>query len=272
MVRVICFLAIIDVMSSFYDLMFEVSNKERVRILRTIEKKRNSFSGIARELDITTQEVSRHFNRLLEAGLTTRDGDGYPSLTPFGSILLRQLEAARFTSDHRDYFVSHKADFLPDIFLSRLGELKGLKFRDDVMVTVSDIIRILQEADEYLLDINVPYVAAAFPHIRDAYDRGISGKFLHGTDLRIPEEMQGARDDSFTDELVREVARKGVYEERYLNVDVMLYMNEKEVAILCFPTLNNQYDFVGFTGDAPSAHEWCRELFYHMWEKGRPIT
>ena len=189
MVRIICFSSIIDMMSSFYDLMFEVSNKERVRILRAIKKKRNSFSGIARELDITTQEVSRHFNRLMEADLTTRDGDGLPSLTPFGSILLRQLEALRFTDNHRDYFVAHRADLLPDMFLSRLGELKGLKFRDDVMVTVSDIIRILQEADEYLLDINVPYVAAAFPHIKDAYDRGIPGKFLHGADLRIPEEM-----------------------------------------------------------------------------------
>ncbi len=272
MVRVICFSMSVDTMSSFYDLMFEVSNEERVRILRVIKKKRNSFSGIARELDITTQEVSRHFNRLMEAGLTTRDRDGYPSLTPFGSILLRQLEALRFTSDHRNYFVSHKADLLPDMFLSRLGELNGLKFRDDVMVTISDIIRIIQEANEYLLDINVPYVAAAFPHIRDAYDRGIPGKFLHGTDLRVPEEMKGARDDSFTDELVREVARKGIYEERYMEVDVMLYMNEKEVAILCFPTLNNQYDFVGFTGDDALAHEWCRNLFYHLWEKGRPIS
>jgi len=259
-------------MSSFYDLMFEVSNEERVRILRVIEKNRNSFSGIARELDITTQEVSRHFNRLMEAGLTTRDRDGYPSLTPFGSILLRQLEAARFTSDHRDYFVSHRGDWLPDMFLSRLGELSGLKFQDDVMVTISDIIRILQEAEEYMFDINIPYVAAAFPHIRDAYDRGIPGKFLHGADLRIPEEMQEAREDSFNDEFVREISRKGVYEERYLETDVMLYMNEKEVAILCFPSLNNQYDFAGFTGDDPLALGWCRDLFHHLWEKGRPIT
>jgi predicted transcriptional regulator len=259
-------------MPDFYDLMFEVSNEERVRILRVIKKKRTSFSGIARELDITTQEVSRHFNRLMEAGLTTRDNDGSPSLTPFGNILLKQLGALRFTSDHREYFAAHRADLLPDTFLSRLGELEGLKFRDDVMVTVSDIIRIIQEADEYLLDINVPYVAAAFPHIRDAYDRGIPGKFLHGADLRVPDEMQRVRKDAFTDEFVEEVAGKGIYEERYLETDVMLYMNEKEVAILCFPALNNRYDFVGFTGDDPKAHGWCRDLFHHLWGKGRQIT
>ena len=129
-------------MPDFYDLMFEVSNEERVRILRVIKGKRTSFSGVARELEITTQEVSRHFNRLMEAGLTTRDKEGFPSLTPFGSILLKQLEATRFTNDHRDYFVAHKANLLPDTFISRMGELNGLRFRDDVMVTVSDIIRI----------------------------------------------------------------------------------------------------------------------------------
>ena len=118
----------------------------------------------------------------------------------------------------------------------------------------------------------MPYVAATFPHIRDAYDRGIPGKFLHGRDLRVPDEMQGVRDESFTDEFVREISRRRVFEERYLETDVVLYMNEKEVAVLCFPTLNNQYDFAGFTGDDPSAHEWCRDLFRHLWKKGHQIS
>jgi predicted transcriptional regulator len=259
-------------MPSFYDLMFEVSNEKRVRLLGAIKKKRNSFSGIARELDITTQEVSRHFNRLMEAGLTSRDREGFPSLTPFGNILLIQLGAARFVSEHRDYFVSHGGDWLPEKFISRLGELSGLRYQEDVMVTISTIIRVIQDAEEYLYDINVPYVAAAFPHIRHAYDRGIPGKFLHGRDLRVPEEMRSVRDESFTDEFVREISRKGVFEERYLDTDVMLYMNEKKVAILCFPTLNDQYDFVGFTGDDASAHEWCSDLFHYLWEKGRLIN
>jgi len=38
---------------------------------------------------------------------------------------------------------------------------------------------------------------AAFPHIRDAYERG------------IPDEMQGVRKDAFTDEFVEEVSGKG---------------------------------------------------------------
>ena len=71
--------------------------------------------------------------------------------------------------------------------------------------------------------------------------------------------------------ILQEIRKKDVYEEKYLEVDLILYMNEKEVAILCFPTLNGDYDFIGFTSRDPESHEWCKDLFYHHWEKARRI-
>lgn len=258
-------------MPDFYDLMFEVSNEERVRILEAIMQERSSFSGLARRLDITTQEVSRHFNRLMEAGLTTRDGKGHPCLTPFGTIVLKQLEAVQFTNYHRDYFVSHVADRIPGSFVTRFGELAGIRYQDDVIRVINDAIRIIDEAEEYILDVNLPYIASAFPHIRDAYERDIKGKFLHGKDLRVPEEMQQVRDESFTDDFIGSLRHKEVYEEKFLEVDFVLYMNEKEVAILCFPMRQGDYDFIGFTGNDPEALEWCKDLFYHYWDQGKRI-
>ena len=139
------------------------------------------------------------------------------------------------------------------------------------MRVINDVIRILDEAEEYLLDVNLPYIASAFPHIRDAYERNVKGKFLHGADLRVPEEMQDVRDQSFTDDFVGSLRHKEVYEEKYLDVDFVLYMNEKEVAILSFPTTQGNYDFIGFTGSDPEAHQWCKDLFYHYWEQGKRI-
>jgi predicted transcriptional regulator len=258
-------------MPDFFDLMFEVSNEERVRILEAIQEERSSFSGLARRLDITTQEVSRHFNRLMEASLTTRDREGYPSLTPFGTLVLKQLEAVQFTNYHRDYFVSHVADKIPRSFVTRFGELAGLKHQDNVMRVITDVIRILDEAEEYVLDVNLPYISSAFPHIRDAYERNIKGKFLHGAGLKLPEEMQGVRDESFTEEFIESLRHREVYEEKYLEVDFVIYMNEKEVAILSFPTTRDDYDFIGFTGSDEEAHQWCKDLFYHYWEQGERI-
>ena len=258
-------------MSDFYDLMFEVSNEERVRLLEAILVEKTSFSGLARRLDITTQEVSRHFNRLMEAGLTTRDKEGYPALTPFGRLILKQLEAVQFTNFHKDYFVSHITDRLPPSLIARFGELGGMSHQEDVMRVIHDVIRIIDEAEEYILDINLPYIASAFPHIRGAYERNIKGKFLHGKDLVIPNEMQRVRGESFTDEFLETLRKKEVYEEKYLDVDIVLYMNEKEVAILSFPTGHGDYDFTGFTSTDKIAHKWCKDLFYHYWEKGKRI-
>lgn len=258
-------------MPDFYDLMFEVSNQERVRILEAIREESSSFSGLARRLDITTQEVSRHFTRLMEAGLTTRDRQGHPSLTPFGILVLKQLEAVQFTNHHRDYFVSHLADRIPDSFVTRFGELSGMRYQDDVMRVIHDVIRIIAEAEEYILDINLPYIAPAFPHIREAYERNIKGKFLHGNDLKVPEEMEHVREKSFTNDFVGVLRKKEIYEEKFLDVDFVIYMNEKEVAILSFPTAQGDYDFIGFTGASPESHQWCKDLFYHYWEKGNRI-
>ena len=38
----------------FHDLMFEVSNEDRVSILRELRKERSTYSDLSRKLDITT--------------------------------------------------------------------------------------------------------------------------------------------------------------------------------------------------------------------------
>ena len=155
----------------FYDVIFKISNEERVNIIKTITTEKTSFSGLARKLGLTTQEVSRHFNRLVESGLATRDNNGYPAPTTYGLIFLRQLHSTMFTTQNKDYFLSHNATALTDKFLSRFGELGGLTYTDDIMVAIHNIIRIIQEAEEYLLDINVPYISWFYAHQSSLQER-----------------------------------------------------------------------------------------------------
>jgi len=252
----------------FYDVMFEVSNQERVNIMKALTQEKTSFSGLARRLDITTQEVSRHFNRLVESGIATRDKDGHPTLTPYGLILLRQLGSTLFTTQNKAYFRSHDASALPDKFLGRFGELNGMAYIDDIMLAIHNSVRIIQEAEEYILDINLPYIASGFPHIKAAYDRGVKGYFLRGADLQVPNEMQDIREEVFPDGFLDYIRREELLMDRFLDVNIILYMNEKEVALLSFPTLNGSYDYRGFTSTDPAALEWCLDLFYHYWEQG----
>lgn len=252
----------------FYDVMFEVSNEEIVNIMKALTQEKTSFSGLARRLNITTQEVSRHFNRLVESGIATRDSGGHPALTPYGILLLRQLGSTVFTTQNKDYFRTHNASALPDKFLGRFGELTEMKYTDDIMLAIHNSVRVIQEAQEYLLDINLPYIASGFPHIKAAYERGVRGYFLRGVDLQVPKEMQDVRQEVFPDDFLDYIRREELLKDRFLEVDIILYMSEKEVALLSFPTANGNYDFRGFTGTDPVALEWCKDLFFYYWEKG----
>jgi len=255
----------------FHDLMFEVSNEDRVNILRELREERSTYSDLSRKLDITTQEVSRHLSRLTENGLTTRRTDGLLELTPYGELVLRQLNAVEFTSKHREYFSNHVLNGLPDKFVSRMGELRGCTLNLDVMVSIHRVQKILQEAEEHVWNLNLPYIASAFPHIRNIFERGIEGRFLHGEELQLPDEMRGERERVFSDSEVRSLKAAGLYKERLVEAGLIIYMSEKEVALLCFPEADGRFDYMGFTSIDPDALVWCRDVFLHYWEQGTDV-
>jgi len=116
--------------------------------------------------------VSRHLSRLTENGLTTRRTDGLLELTPYGMLVLRQLNAVEFSSKHREYFIGYVLSGLPDEFVSRMGELRGCTLNLDVMVSIHRVQKVLQEAEEYVWDLNLPYIASSFPYIKGIFKRG----------------------------------------------------------------------------------------------------
>jgi predicted transcriptional regulator len=259
-------------MESLCDLLFEVSNEERLRILLQLEEGGKTITNLSRVLGITTQEASRHVSRLGEVGLTERDPDGNHGLTPYGELTLRQIQGLKFTSQHRDYFKTHSLANLPTEFVARIGEMTGSEFTDNVMVTIHSIEETIRDAGEFLLNINVPYIASAFPLIRESIERGVEARFLHTRDLVLPEIMRDDRDRTFSDQIIHEARRSGLYEERLIDeIDLVLYMSEKRVAILTFPQEDGDFDFLGFTSTDEAAHRWCRDVFRHYWERATPV-
>src|SRR5215216_723515 len=111
--------------------LFEVANAERLSILFKLKEDNNSnknnknnLSNLSKELNIIVQEVHRHTNRLLKAGLIQKDSSsGYFSLTTFGNIVLMQLSPLDFVSKNRNYFSDHTLGDLPLKFIQRVGSL-----------------------------------------------------------------------------------------------------------------------------------------------------
>lgn len=63
-------------MESICDLLFEQSSEDRWGILHLLRQEGMNVTNLAKKLDITTQESSRHISRLGEVGLTQRDSGG----------------------------------------------------------------------------------------------------------------------------------------------------------------------------------------------------
>lgn len=111
-------------MESLCELLFEASNEDRLRILQQIRDSPSSTSSLAKDLNLSSQETSRHARRLTEVGLTKRDPDGLFRATEYGKLFLKQLQGPTLISKHREYFTAHTLP-IPDAFIARIGELKA---------------------------------------------------------------------------------------------------------------------------------------------------
>ena len=230
------------------DLMFEVSNEDRLRILLRLEKEGMSVTGVSRELDLTTQEASRHLSRLNHVGLTRKDADGSHHVTSYGRLIIKQIQGVRFASEHVGYFSSHALDGLPLEFVYRMGELTGSTYVDDL------------------------YPMSIIPLHKEAFARGVKVRYIDALDWKPPQQWvdEITLEDS---EAINKARRTGQIEERVLDkLQVYLLMNEKNMGMLAFPTTRGRFDYLGFSSTDEESLKWCRDLYGYYWERAKPKT
>lgn len=244
-------------MSDITDLLFELSSPIRLKMLRALKSNHLRVSGLARLLEITNQECSRHLMRLVEIGLVGRAPDGRHSLTPFGTLTLENNKAHEFTNDHREYFNRHNLEGIPFHFLHRLGELEDSTYIDDVMQTVYAIQKMVEDSEEYVYRITDRYLFNLVHSISESIKRGV--------DFKLIEEVDVNYTDTYDPVVLREMIPGSVH--IIVDAPVFLAMNEKEVAALGFRVINGRFDYLGFKSSNPDFHKWCRELFENYWEE-----
>ena len=257
-------------MEHLSDLYFELSNEDRLRILGSLQVHPNTVTGLSRELGLTNQECSRHLSRLAEAKLTSRSPGGDHSITPYGSLSLELQGSQGFVAEHQDYFNTHGLGGVPSGLLMRLNELSRGELVNDIMMVFHNIERMLKEAEDHIWSIANQYIASTIPLAREAFKRGVTNRAI---DLKGYQPAPELRETVTPEDAATWYAAQaeGRLEMRMLEeVDVFLWMSEKEVAVVSFPTLEGRFDYKGFTSRDERAIRWCEELFLHHWERGEP--
>jgi len=217
---------------------------------------------LSKRLDFTVQETSRNVSRLAEEKLVVKEADGNFRLTSYGEETLNLLDGFDFLSKHRDYFAAHTLSNLPREFSYNLASLKDCQLVDDVMVTFSNVERMIQEAEEYIWILSNQVLVSTLPYIQDALKREVEFKLILPKMVAPPKD---ARERMFSP-IFLQAMKAGKFENRFLEkVDVQICLSEKELAALCFLNAEGKMDYHGFRATDKLSFKWTEALFMHYW-------
>ena len=261
-------------MEALCDLLFELSNNDRISILFELQKKPSNISNLSKTLDFTPQATTRNMKRLVEIGLVRRNENSDYVLTPYGATALDQLDSYIFISENKDYWSTHWTSHLPLEFSARLGELKNCNRIDDPLDMVANLSRVFDEAEEGHLYMSPARITShdSIQHIVDQLEKGTKIRAIEETDYK-PTARSLARTPKEQLRVIQGHWVKGNMDYRYLDeITVRMFLSEKEVSLLSFPKIDGEVDLSGFASSDPNFHGWCKDLFEYYWARGKTKT
>jgi predicted transcriptional regulator len=237
--------------------LFELASTRRASILFEVEKKSLKMQQIAKSLDMTATETCRHLQRLSDANLLDRKGDGTYSVTEFGTLAIDFLSSFDFILKNKSYFLQHATSSMPYEFVNRLGELSIGTYSGNVLESTNHIRQMVFDAEEYILVMADQVDSSHIQATNEKVSLGLKFQFIMEKGLA---KTVGARAQQAPEFEKRK-------ERKYLDrICGALMVTEKE-AYIGLRGINGLIDFSGFFGQDDRFRKWCLDLFNHYWEK-----
>jgi predicted transcriptional regulator len=252
----------------------ELSNSQRLQIINALKNSRMNLTIIAKHLGITIQEAHRNFNRLMDAGIVTRDSNGSYSLTTFGNTIMTQLPSINFLSRNKNYFSDHYFADLPMKFVQRIGSLDNSKFIQGLVAVIEEIKELYRLSEEYIYGM-IPQVPLDLMEVavKTVTDRKIKFNYILPKNAVIPKKGK-----DFLNEInYQELLKSGSIERKMIDeVKVSVVLNEKK-ALVMFPSIKGETDMNGAFSNGIDKdnnklfHEWCLDYFRYSWLDSKPF-
>ncbi len=241
-------------MESLTDLLFELSNEDRLKILLELEEEPKNLTRIAKTLGLSVQETSRNVARLVQASLILRTPDGEYALTPYGGTSLKLLGSYKFITNNKQYFLTHDASVLPPQFVYRLGELSVSSLQEDFVLNYVVEGEMAKQADVYAYSTGDQFNVNAQPIVAERLKLGVEFRTILPETLIPPPGFQPAA---------------GVDRRLLPKVQVGITVTDKK-ALFGLPTLEGKFDSSArFISEDPKFRKWCLDLFNHYWALAR---
>ncbi len=232
------------------DLLFEISNEERLRILHLLDEKPKRLSNVAKILDITTSETSRHLSRLMNIGAIEKNADGEYCLNGYGTLLIQMTSYFEFLIEKREYIQTHDLSILPSRFITQLGKLKDSIIISGVYDVMDEQLTAVVETKKRIWILSPEIYKQSTSHIRE--------KIASGRDVRL----------ILNEELIETDEVSSLPRRNYRtlpNVPILVGVFDDRGGV-CFPDRSGKVDLsVMLTGVDEEFYTWILEVFEHYW-------
>jgi len=245
--------------------LFEIASEQRLNILLKLNEKNSKLSVMSKELEATTPEVKRNFDRLVKAKLIEKDPDNYFHLTVYGKTICNQISFFEFLEENKKFFEDHNFDELPIKFIPRLGSLQKREHIKGFVKVLEKWKLIHTNAESYIYNIldELPYMSDIIDTVSSQLKNKIIIRSIISEKAITPDE----RKNTFAKKEFQKFVKSGLLERRMKkNVSVVLLLNDNECGII-FPNKNNKPDINSmFYSSDPLFHDWCLDYFNDCWD------
>jgi predicted transcriptional regulator len=249
-------------------IFFELASEQRLSILFRLSKQSSKLAKLAKDLDVTMQEVHRNLNRLQDSGLIRKDANGQFSLTTFGTTILLQIPTMNFLSRNKEYFSDHYLGDIPMKFVHRIGALDNSEYIEGLVAVLERWKQIYNSAREYIYgmlpQIPLELIETLLAILKQG---GIKFNYILSQQTVVPKK----RTDLLKDAGFQDLLKKGLVERRMVDkMPVAVILNEEEATVM-FPTLKRgqpvaDLNSIFYSGkDNLLFHEWCLDYFRYSW-------
>jgi predicted transcriptional regulator len=249
------------------ELFLELASETRFSILASLGRRPAKLSTLARELDITVQDVHRNLNRMMDAGLVRRD-DGTFRPTEFGKAVTRKIPYFLFMKRHARFFEEHTLDGLPDKFVQRIGSLQG----GEMVSRVTPVLERLKKLESSAVSRLKIMVSQAWVEegvvLASKAAGGAEVLALVGYNTVFPREVIESIIPSIDKLLNSQLLKSRVIER----VGTAVYISDDQAAVM-FPTAARGEPGMGsmLLGKDSEFLEWCNDLFDYLWAQATPF-
>lgn len=238
-----------------YEIMFEISNEDRHKILISLQNSNANLTQISNILDLKLSETRRHLSRLTEVKLVERKPDGSYRLTNYGEQILTQVENIKFFTENKEYFQTHSVKQIPREFQGRLGDLSISDLHSKMMNYLKEIEDVINYSTDNLNIIVDELPFTIISSIDNAIKRGVTIKII-SKELESTEREKLAHIFASPKVSLRTIDTPGV----------MLIVSNLKTAI-SFPNMQNRFTYHGFISKNVWALNWSKELFQKLWQQ-----